>query len=246
MSPEPSLSGDKASSSFGIKRHLGKAPCSIGVKPKTRTGHEIDDISSTLQALEALTTPPPPLPPPTFDPHEPLWEWLEGMPIIIDQKLMVGTFLASKDQKGLCGFLCGSSEKTFQSWVYKFLVTCETCVWYHWVRRIGMNFYVPYEYVMCWDELICVGRDMLYVQVNMDMLCVWICAGRNMLYAHVNLDMLCVQVNFNMLCFHNCLGCLFVIISISRCLAKIVSSVDHLRFVFWFKLIYVKYGRDML
>jgi hypothetical protein len=43
------------------------------------------------------------------------------MTLTTDQKLMVGTFLASKDQKGLRGFLCGSSEKTFQCWVYKFL-----------------------------------------------------------------------------------------------------------------------------
>jgi hypothetical protein len=73
---------------------------------------------------------------------------------------------------------------------------------------------------------------MLYVQVNLDMLCVWICAGRDMLYAQLNLDMLCVQVNFNMLCSHDCLECLFVIILGSRCLSKIVSSVDHsMRFV---------------
>jgi hypothetical protein len=125
MPPKPFLSGDKASSSSGIKRRLGKAPVNSGMKPKkpkTRTGQAADDISSTLQALkEALTTPPPPPPPPTSDPHAALWERLEGMTITTDQKVTVGTFLASKDQKGLCGFLCGSSEKTFQSWVYKFL-----------------------------------------------------------------------------------------------------------------------------
>jgi hypothetical protein len=86
----------------------------------------------------------------------------------------------------------------------------------------------PYNYVMCWHKLICAGRDMLYVQVNLDMLCVWICAGRDMLYAQLNLDMLCVQVNFNMLCSHDCLECLLVIILGSRCLSKIVSSIDHL------------------
>jgi hypothetical protein len=125
MPPEPSLSGDKASSSSGIKRRLGKAHVNSGMKPKkpkTRTWQAADDISSTLQALkEALTTTPPPPPPPTSDPHAALWERLEGITRTTDLKVTVGTFLDSKDQKGLRGFLCGSSEKTFQSWVYKFL-----------------------------------------------------------------------------------------------------------------------------
>jgi hypothetical protein len=74
MPPEPSVSGDKASSSSGIKCRLGKAPVNNGMKPKTRTGQAADDISSTLQALkEALTTPPPPPPPPASDPHVSLW-----------------------------------------------------------------------------------------------------------------------------------------------------------------------------
>jgi hypothetical protein len=118
-----SPSTDKASSSSGIKRPRGiKSPAKRGVKPKTRMGQTADDISTTLQASkEALTSPPPPPPPPTSDPHARLWERLEEMRITTDQKLMVGTFLASKDQKGLRGFLCSSSETTFQTWVYKFL-----------------------------------------------------------------------------------------------------------------------------
>jgi hypothetical protein len=121
-----SPSTDKASSSSGIKRPRGiKSPAKRGVKPKkpkTRMGQTTDDISTTLQALkEALTSPPPPPPPPTSDPHARLWERLEEMTITTDQKLMVSTFLASKDQKGLRSFLCSSSETTFQTWVYKLL-----------------------------------------------------------------------------------------------------------------------------
>jgi hypothetical protein len=84
---EPSLSGDKVSSSSRIKCRLGKAPVNSGVKPKTHTGQAADDISSTLQDLkEALTTPPPPPPLPTFDPHAALWERLEGMTLTTDKK----------------------------------------------------------------------------------------------------------------------------------------------------------------
>jgi hypothetical protein len=43
------------------------------------------------------------------------------MTLTTDQKLMVGTFLASKEQKGMRSFLSGSSEVTFQSWIFKFL-----------------------------------------------------------------------------------------------------------------------------
>jgi hypothetical protein len=43
------------------------------------------------------------------------------MTITTDQKLLVGTFLASNEQKGMCGFLSASAEITFQSWVFKFL-----------------------------------------------------------------------------------------------------------------------------
>jgi hypothetical protein len=50
-----------------------------------------------------------------------LWERLENMTLITDEKLMVGTFLSPKEQKGLCGFLSASAEVTFQSWVFKFL-----------------------------------------------------------------------------------------------------------------------------
>ena len=35
------------------------------------------------------------------------------MTLTTDQKLIVGTFLASKDQKGMRGFLSASAETTF-------------------------------------------------------------------------------------------------------------------------------------
>jgi hypothetical protein len=50
-----------------------------------------------------------------------LWQRLENMTLTTDQKVMVGTFLAHKDQKGMRGFLSGLAEVIFQSWVFKFL-----------------------------------------------------------------------------------------------------------------------------
>jgi hypothetical protein len=80
-----------------------------------------EDISNTLVELcNELKQPPPP-------PHMPsnsdvaLWQRLENMTITTDQKLLVGTFLASNEQKGIYGFLSASTEITFQSWVFKFL-----------------------------------------------------------------------------------------------------------------------------
>jgi len=92
-----------------------------GVK-QSRIGKSADEICHTLQALQAsLMAPPPPPPPPSYDPHAALWERLEAMTITTDQKLTVGTFLARKENKGLRGFLCSSSDTTVQTWVFKFL-----------------------------------------------------------------------------------------------------------------------------
>ena len=81
-----------------------------------------DEINTTLVELRnELKQPPPPPPMPSFNSDAALWQRLEKMTITTDQKLMVGTYLASNDQKGMRGFLSASSEITFQSWVYKFL-----------------------------------------------------------------------------------------------------------------------------
>ncbi|OEL26993.1 hypothetical protein BAE44_0011988 [Dichanthelium oligosanthes] len=61
---------------------------------------------------------PPPMP---SNSDVALWQRLEKMTITTDQKLLVGTFLASNEQKGMRDFLSASAEITFQSWVFKFL-----------------------------------------------------------------------------------------------------------------------------
>jgi hypothetical protein len=50
-----------------------------------------------------------------------LWQMLKNMTITIDQKLIIGTYQAHKDQKGMQGFLSAASNITFESWVLKHL-----------------------------------------------------------------------------------------------------------------------------
>jgi hypothetical protein len=80
-----------------------------------------EDINTTMVELrnELKQLPPPPAMPSNSDAA--LWQRLENMTITTDQKLLVGTFLASNEQKGMRGLLSASAEITFQSWVFKFL-----------------------------------------------------------------------------------------------------------------------------
>jgi hypothetical protein len=80
-----------------------------------------EDISNTLVELCNELKQPPPPPPMPSNSDVALWQRLENMTITTDQKLLVGTFLASNEQKGMHGFLSASTEITFQSWVFKFL-----------------------------------------------------------------------------------------------------------------------------
>jgi hypothetical protein len=80
-----------------------------------------DAITTALVELQNKIKKPPPPPPSMRNSDDILWQRLENMTLTTDQKLMVGTFLASKEQKGMRSFLSGSSEVTFQSWVFKFL-----------------------------------------------------------------------------------------------------------------------------
>lgn len=120
---QSSPGGENSSSSSGVKRTRDiKSAMKRRVRQKTRMGQTNDEICSTLQELkQALAAPPPPPPPPPCDPHVVLWHRLEAMTITTDQKLSVGTYLATKERKDLRGFLCASSETTFQTWVFKFL-----------------------------------------------------------------------------------------------------------------------------
>jgi hypothetical protein len=79
-----------------------------------------DAITTTLVELQNEIKKPPPPPPPMRSSDDILWQRLENMTLTTNQKLMVETFLASKGQKELRSFLSGSSEVTFQSWVFKF------------------------------------------------------------------------------------------------------------------------------
>jgi hypothetical protein len=80
-----------------------------------------EDINNTLVELrnKLKQLPPPPHMPSNSDVE--LQQRLENMTITTYQKLLVGTFLASNEQKGMRGFLSTSGEITFQSWVFKFL-----------------------------------------------------------------------------------------------------------------------------
>lgn len=119
----PSQSVDHSSSSSGLKRPQGEGvPAKRNVKPKSRTTKVVDELSATLVELRNdLKKPPPPVPMPFVNPDAILWQRLENMTITTDQKLMVGTYLAHKDQKGMRGFLSAASDITFESWVLKHL-----------------------------------------------------------------------------------------------------------------------------
>ncbi|PUZ77159.1 hypothetical protein GQ55_1G348500 [Panicum hallii var. hallii] len=121
--PEDNLGDDSNTLPSPIIKRLrseGKAP-KRDVRPKSRMSRVGDAITSTLVELENEIKKPPPPPPPMRSSDDILWQRLEHMTLTTDQKLMVGTFLASKEQNGIRSFLSGSSEVTFQSWIFKFL-----------------------------------------------------------------------------------------------------------------------------
>jgi hypothetical protein len=90
------------------------------VKPKIRTTKIVDELSATLVELQNdLKKPPPPAPMPFVNPDAIMWQRLDNMTITTNQKLIVGTYLAHKDQKCMHGFLSVASDITFESWVLK-------------------------------------------------------------------------------------------------------------------------------
>jgi hypothetical protein len=56
-----------------------------------------------------------------FNPDATLWQRLENMTITVVQKLLVGTFIAAKEQKGMRGFLSALDEIRFRTCVFMFL-----------------------------------------------------------------------------------------------------------------------------
>jgi hypothetical protein len=118
----PSQVGEQGSSSSGVKRpRRAKSPTKRDVRPRSCMSKIGEDINTTMVELrnELKQLPPPPAMPSNSDAA--LWQRLENMTITTDQKLLVGTFLASNEQKGMRGLLSASAEITFQSWVFKFL-----------------------------------------------------------------------------------------------------------------------------
>jgi hypothetical protein len=124
ISGQPSMASqvaEQSSSSSGVKRLRSKGKAhKRDVRPKSCMSRVEDAITTTLVELQNEIKKPPPPPPPMRSSDDILWQRLENMTLTTNQKLMVETFLASKGQKELRSFLSGSSEVTFQSWVFKF------------------------------------------------------------------------------------------------------------------------------
>jgi hypothetical protein len=125
LSGQPSFASqvaENSSSSSGMKRLRAEGKhAKRDVRPKSRMSKIGDTIATTLVTLQNEIKKPAPAPPPMPNSDGILWRRLENMTLTTDQKAMVGTFLAHKDQKDMRGFLSGSAEVTFQSWVFKFL-----------------------------------------------------------------------------------------------------------------------------
>jgi hypothetical protein len=125
ISGQPSMASqvaEQSSSSSGVKRLRSEGKVQKrDVRPKSRMSWVGDAITTALVKLQNEIKKPPPPPPSMRSSDDILWQRLENITLTTDQKLMVGTFLASKEQKGVRSFLSGSSEVTFQLWVFKFL-----------------------------------------------------------------------------------------------------------------------------
>jgi hypothetical protein len=104
ISGQPSFASqvaENSSSSSRMKRLRAEGKhAKRDVRPKSRMSKIGDTIATTLVTLqhEIKKPAPPPPPPPMPNSDGTLWQRLENMTLTTDQKLMVGTFLAHKDQ----------------------------------------------------------------------------------------------------------------------------------------------------
>jgi hypothetical protein len=113
---------EQSSSSSGIKRPRSESrPPKRDVRPKSRMSKVGDMIATTLVDLQNEIKKPAPPPPIIRNSDEIVWERLEKMTLTTGQKVMIGEYLAHKNQKGMRGFLSAASETTFESWIFKFL-----------------------------------------------------------------------------------------------------------------------------
>ncbi|XBJ18325.1 hypothetical protein VPH35_009519 [Triticum aestivum] len=108
-------------SQVGKKRPRGSRS-SIKKPPKTKSRfvESAKEINSTLRSLQQSLAAAPPLMPQVVDPYATLWKRLEELPLTTDQRVVVGVHLSCKDNEGLRGWLCSASDKTFETWVWKF------------------------------------------------------------------------------------------------------------------------------
>jgi hypothetical protein len=109
ISGQPSFTSqvaENSSSSSGMKRLRAEGKhAKRDVRPKSRMSKIGDIIVTTLVTLQNKIKKPAPAPPPMPNSDGILWQKIENMTLTTDQKVMVGTFLAHKDQKEMRGFL---------------------------------------------------------------------------------------------------------------------------------------------
>ncbi|XP_073365323.1 uncharacterized protein [Aegilops tauschii subsp. strangulata] len=122
--PPVQVGADSSSSStsrVGTKRPRGsRSPSKKRQKNKSRFAESAEEINSTLKSLQQSLAAPAPQMPQVIDPYASLWHRLEVLPITMDQRGTIGMHLSSKDNEGLRGWLCCASDKTFETWVWKF------------------------------------------------------------------------------------------------------------------------------
>ena len=107
------------------KRPSGsKSPHKKPPRSKSRFAETKDEITATIKSLrETLVATAPPQMPQLTDPHASLWQRLELIALTPDQRVLVGEFLATKENKGMRSWLSNASDSTLHAWVFKFL--CE-------------------------------------------------------------------------------------------------------------------------
>jgi hypothetical protein len=90
--------GEQSSSRSGVKRlRVEGKPTKRDVRQKSHMSKIGGAITTTFVDLQNKVKKPPP--PPMHNSDDILWERLENMTLTTDQKLMVGTFLAPKEQR---------------------------------------------------------------------------------------------------------------------------------------------------
>lgn len=131
----PAPPSSKVAASVGIrssKKHQAgkkrprdvKSPTKKTMKqPKSSFVDATEHITATMKAIQQTLANPPPAPqwPQLIDPSVALWQRLEAINISTEDKILIGEYLASPTNEGMRSFLSYSSDKTLETWVYKFI-----------------------------------------------------------------------------------------------------------------------------